>query len=1145
MPALALTDHGVMYGMIEFYQKCKKAGIKPILGVEAYIAPNDLHSKNGKLDMKPYHVILLAKNLVGYKNLIKLTSIAHLEGFYYKPRIDWETLVKHKEGIICLSACLQGEVARAVLTSPDQGEKMAQKYREVFGDDFYLEVQYHASLPEQKIVNEEIFKIAKALGIKVVATNDIHYLNKEDDDAQDVLLCLQTKAKKTDDDRMSMLGDDFSFKTPETMAEEFTDYPEAVSNTLEVAEKCNVELELEKIQLPHFEVPDGKGANDYLRELAEAGIASRYGAETPVIRERLNFELSVIERMDFASYFLIVQDFVNWAKNNGIVVGPGRGSAAGSIVSYLLNITDIDPLPYNLLFERFLNPDRISMPDIDLDFADTRRDEVIRYVAGKYGQDHVAQIITFGTMAARAAVRDVGRVLDFPYAFCDKLAKLIPMMSSLDEAMKTNSELKEIYDNDPDAKKIIDTARRLEGCARHASTHACGVLITKDPLTENVPLQYGSGSDTTIVSQYSLHPVEDLGLLKMDFLGLKNLTILESVIEIIEKIHSKKIPLGSFSLNDKKTYQLLQHGETTGVFQLESSGMKRYLKQLKPSTFEDIIAMVAMYRPGPMQFIESFINRKHGKEKISYDHPSMEAALKDTYGKIIYQEQVMRLSKDMAGFTGGQADTLRKAIGKKKADLMAKMKGEFISGCIKNGIKKELAEEVWKTWEAFAEYCFNKAHAACYAFIAYETAYFKANYPAEFMASLLTSDQGDIDRVAIEVEECERLGIEVLPPDINESFSTFTVVAESLKENKPRIRFGLLAIKNIGEGVVKAIISERRQNGKYKSFEDFLTRVKSKDLNKKSIESLAKCGAFKGMVDRNLVLENMDRILNFVKTLNDEESRAQNSLFGGITTAPIITLKLEAAPEATKKQRLMWEKELLGMYISDHPYKEFEGHLRDHTIRISRLGEYFKEGNTSVRLGGVISTVKKIFTKAGDLMLFVKIEDATGSTELLVFPNLYKSNPDLWQEEKLVVIEGRLSDKDGEVKVVVNKAAELDMANLSKIVGEYSGQIKIFNGFRNGNHNSWSKNFKKPEADSAADSPGHLVISFDDIPSAETAGGLKVACADYPGDLPVLLLIKKDGKIHRVVAPFLVGYSPELKEKIETIVGINQVSLDV
>ncbi len=1035
MTSVALTDHGVMHGAIEFYRKAKKEGIKPIIGVEAYIAPNGMTNKRAKIDERPNHLILLAKNISGYKNLVKLVSAGHLSGFYYKPRIDIALLKKHSEGIIALSSCLQGTIPRAIINGDLlKAEKNAQELLDIFGKgNFYLEVQDHPNIPHQTEVNEKIFELASKLGISTVATNDVHYPSSDDDEIHDILICLQTKKKQTDTDRMSYMGEDFSFKSPDTMLRAFENHPEAIKNSLTIADQCNLEIDLNKIQLPHFEVPDGKTADDYLLELCERGLQYRYpGRENDSeVRKRLEYELSVITKTGFASYFLIVQDFVNWAKNKGIVVGPGRGSAAGSIVSYLTNITNIDPLKYNLIFERFLNPERISMPDIDLDFADTRRDEVIEYVEEKYGKDHVAQIITFGTMAARAAIRDAGRVLDLTYAFCDKVAKLIPMFTTINEALKIIPELNEVYDTDPDGKKLLNAARKLEGVARHASTHACGVVITDEPLDHYVPLQYASQSDNqAVITQYDLHSVEALGLLKMDFLGLKNLTILENTKNIIKKARGIDINVDTIPLDDKKTFKLLQEGKTTGVFQLESSGMKRYLMKLKPTELEDIIAMVALYRPGPMEYIPDYIDGKHGKKVATYLHPKLKPILEKTYGVAVYQEQLMQIARDLAGFSMSEADILRKAVGKKIKKLLDEQHEKLVTGMVKNDISKPIAEKIWKLVEPFARYGFVRAHAACYALIAYQTAYFKANYPDEFMASLLTSDYGDIDRIAIEVEECELLGIQVLPPDINESYSTFTAVFNpESKIPEKKIRFGLLAIKNVGKNIAKTIIRERKENGHYKSLEDFLRRVQTKDLNKKSLESLIKSGALDIFGKRNQLLENIDSLLIYAKTAEREALNGQTNLFGVLPVKNAPALRLREAEPPSKKQRLKWEKELLGLYISEHPLQEYSHHLKSIATPISEINEHPK-GNGSVVIGGVITNIKKVITRNNQPMLFVKLEDMSGRIEVLVFPKILEQNPALWEEDNIVLAKGRVSDKDGSAKLLCSEVKMLDLKSM-------------------------------------------------------------------------------------------------------------------
>ena len=1074
-PAVAITDHGTMYGVIEFYQKCKKAGIKPIIGVETYLAPKSRFDKLNRSDAKNYHLLLLAKNETGYKNLIKLVSAAHLEGFYYKPRIDWELLQQHHEGVIASTACLGGEIAQYILAGDLVGaRKRILEYNELFGqDNFYLEIMDHPELEGQVRVNKALIDFSKELGIPLVATNDIHYLKKEDAEAQDILLCLQNKKKIQDTDRMSMIGHgDYSMRSNAEMIEAFKDTPEAVENTLKIAQMCNVEIDLGNVQLPHFEVPEGYDGNSYLKHKCEIGINFRYpnlkesSEEAKVIYDRMNYELSVVEKMGWPSYFLIVADFVNWAKDNGVVVGPGRGSAAGSLVCYLTGITNLDPLKYDLLFERFLNPDRISMPDIDMDFSDIRRNDVLNYVTKKYGEDHVSQIITFGTMAARAAVRDVGRVLDYPYDFCDSLAKDIPMFTKLDEAIKTVPELKEKYAKDPEAKRVLDYALRLEGVARHSSTHACGVLITKNPLTDYTPIQYASSSDKTLVSQYSAHPIEDLGLLKMDFLGLKNLTIIEAALKIIKNTRGLKINIDEIPMDDKAAYELFQRGETTGVFQFESSGMKRYLRDLKPTEFEDIIAMVALYRPGPMEWIPDYITGKHGEKKVVYLHPKLEPILAKTYGVAIYQEQVMQIARDLAGFSMAQADVLRKAMGKKIASLLAEQKEKFIDGCVKNGIYKELAEKVFSFIEPFAGYGFNRSHAACYALIGYQTAYLKAHWPVEFMAALLTADQQDTDRVAIEIEECRNMGIKIMAPDVNESFGSFTVVTTGTSEDKvisatekvDTIRFGLNAVKNVGEHIVSVIIDERKANGPYHDLFNFLGRITDRDLNKKSLESLIKCGALESWGERGSLLFNCEKLLLLNKEIAKNKESRQSSLFSGsIETSYQPKLTLEEVEPTPQAEKLAWEKELLGLYISEHPFNIYKKYLSSYAISLMELPRH--KGADSVVTAGIIGSIKKIITKKNESMLFVKIEDAVASVELLIFPKLLKDTIAVWQPGKAILCEGSVSEKDQDVKLLINQVMVLDSVNPQNSVDDFKRMIMAYRE-KNGNSGSWQKKYR-------------------------------------------------------------------------------------
>jgi len=1018
MDSVALTDHGVLYGAVEFYKKAKKKGIKPIIGCEVYMALERMHQKRPNIDNKKYHLVLLVKNETGYKNLVKLLTKAHLEGFYYKPRIDEELLAQHSKGLIAMTACIQGKIPQLIIAKKfDEAEKTALKYQEIFGkDNFYLEIQHHPNLPNQKIVNDALILLSKKLNIPLVATNDCHYLKPEDAIAQDILMLINTNAKPDDPERLTMKADDFSMHPPKKMQEFFKDTPEAIENTQKIVESCNFEFKLGQIKLPYFQVPGNKTPDEYLEELCQKGLEKRQIQKTEQVLKRLHHELSIIKQTGFASYFLIVQDFVNWAKENRIVVGPGRGSAAGSLVSYLLNITDIDPLKYDLLFERFLNPERISMPDIDLDFTDRRRDEVINYIAQKYGRDKVAQIITFGTMAARVAIRDVGRALKYPYSYCDRIAKMIPFGFTLDQALEKIDEFKQLYYSDEKATKLIDLAKKLEGVVRHASTHACGVVISKTPLTEIVPLQQPSQNEQGIVTQYEMHSIEDLGLLKMDLLGLKNLTIIEDTLARIYKVQNKSLKIEDIPLDDPDTFKLLQKGETTGVFQLESDGMKRYLKQLKPTEFEDIIAMVALYRPGPMQFIPDYIKGKHGKRKIQYLHPKLEPILKKTYGIMVYQEQLMQIAQELAGFTLAEADILRKAVGKKIKKLLLEQKEKFIQGGINQGIDKRIIEQIWEWILPFAKYGFNRSHSASYAMIAYQTAYLKAHYPVEFMAAVLTSERQDVDKIAFLIEECKRMKIEVLPPDINESFRNFSVVP---KENK--IRFGLLAIKNVGHNVVSAIVEERKAKGPFSSIEDFINRIDSKDLNKKSLEALIKSGCFDKFEERNKLLQNLEKILEWNRQARKNKLNGQKGLFDGMESNS--KLNLSPAPPASKKQKLNWEKELLGLYISSHPLEDLKKIFEKKVLPLVKISQDIT--GKIVKTGGIISNIKKIITKTGKPMLFVKLEDQTDKIELVVFPSVVENNPAIFQENKIVMVKGRVDNRDGVPKIICQEIEEI------------------------------------------------------------------------------------------------------------------------
>jgi len=1455
MDSVALTDHGVLYGAVEFYKKAKAKGIKPIIGCEVYTAFEKMDQKRANIDDKRFHLMLLVKNKEGYKNLVKLVTKAHLEGFYYKPRIDDELLEKHSEGLIALTACVQGRIPRLIVSKKmEEAEELAKKYLKIFGQgNFYFEIQHHSHIPEQKTTNEGLIQLSKKLNIPLVATNDIHYLRKEDAEAQDVLMLINTGSSPNDPDRLSMKNDDFSMTKPEEMIEFFKETPEAIENTQKIADACSFDFELGKVKLPDFQVPDGKEPNQYLEELCYKGLEERYkDKRKEEAIKRLKYELSVISKTGFAGYFLIVADFVNWAKNNRIVVGPGRGSVGGSLVAYLMNITNINPLDHNLLFERFLNPERISLPDIDMDFTDRRRDEVINYVAEKYGKDHVAQIITFGTMAARAVVRDVGRALAYSYSFCDQLAKMIPFGFDLNETLEKIDEFREMYETNEQARRLIDLAKKLEGVARHASTHACGVVISADPLTDVVALQHPTQDDDTIVTQFEMHGIEDLGLLKMDFLGLKNLTIIEDTLSRIYVLRNGlKVDIAALPENDEKTYKLLQDALTTSVFQLESSGMKNYLHQLKPTKFDDIVAMVALYRPGPIQFIPEYIARKHGKKPITYLHPKLKPILESTQGICIYQEQLMKIAQELCGFTLGEADVLRKAIGKKIKELLVAQEQKFIEGAVKNGVSKNIAEKIWQWILPFAEYGFNKcitgdtkiidsstgqlikvrdivknknqtfsladnlkikksritdvfsngeklvfelktrsgkkilatknhpfltqygwknleeikkgekiacprlipepnktinienhkvaalgyllaegnfchphsfyfysnsqneiddylkslkkfknttgkcdysksaiavytkrknikekseavewikelglwytkatnkffpdfvfqlsnkktavligkmfqgdgcinfkrkypqifyatssthiayglqhlllrfgiistihekkfkyrngikigytininrydniqkfidtfgshllgkrketlkeikkrhpiingsiknwsargskdiipadiirnlirqaavekcvsyigiarengfserlftaapkkigflretvgvfsrafknkelekyansdiywdevvsiapkgkketfdltienthnfvandifvhnSHSAAYAMIAYQTAYLKAHFPVEFMAAVLTSEKTDVERIAVLIDECKKMEIEVLPPNINESLKNFTVVPG----DKMQIRFGLLAIKNVGGNIIDVVVNERKENGPFLSVKNFIERINSKDLNKKSMESLVRTGAFDTLGERNQLLSNMERLLEYSKEFQKSRNNMQIGLFGATSSGAASELKLEPATLASNFEKLSWEKELLGLYVSAHPLDDYKKILEANTFALAKVKD--APVDKKVKVGGIIASFKKIITKTGRPMLFLKLEDLTDKAEIVVFPAIMERNSIALQENKIVFIKGRIDNRNGETKIIADDVEEI------------------------------------------------------------------------------------------------------------------------
>ena len=1041
MEAAAVTDHGTMSGILDYYKTAKKAGIKPILGIETYVAARSRFDRDPAKDKQRFHLTVLAMNNTGFHNLMKLSTQANLEGMYYKPRIDHDLLEELNEGLIVMSGCASGELGVALKEDDyDRARDIAKWYKSILGDRYYLELQDHGHPKSnthwdvQAKINEGLIKLSKELDIEMVVTCDGHYLTHDHQDAHEILLCVGTGSYLSDEKRMSLKDFELHLTDPRDIIDHWgEEYPEVIRNTKKVADRCNVEIELGRILIPKYPLPEGENEHSYLLRLTYQGLLQRYNGASKEeaekldpddiipqlsdeVRQRAEMELGVMGNMGYEGYFLIVQDFINWGKSQGIVFGPGRGSAAGSIIAYALNITDLDPLKYGLLFERFLNPDRISMPDIDVDIQDTRRDEVIEYCAKKYGEDHVSNIATFGKMFGRMAVRDVARVLEVPYAESDRLAKLVPPPNQgrhipLSVSVKEDADLRKEYENNPTAKEVLDYAIQLEGTIRSHGVHACGVVIAPDTLVNYIPLEMAQKG--VVATQFPMGEVEELGLLKMDFLGLSNLTIINNAMRIIRKAYKTEINLSELPLDDKPTYELFQRGDTTGVFQLESAGMKRYLRGLKPTTFEDIIAMVALYRPGPMQFIDSFIRRKHGQEEITYLHPGMKNSLENTYGILVYQEQFMQISKEWCGFTGGQADTLRKAVGKKKIDLMKKVKPEFVEGAVKvGGATKEIAETFWTQLEEFANYCFNKSHAACYGLIAYWTAYLKAHYPDAFMAALMTSDHDDTDRLAIEITECKHMGIDVLSPDVNESFVEFAVVP-----NENKIRFGMSAVKGVGVSAVEEVL-RAREEGAFSSVEDFAKRVSTSKFNRKAWESLIKSGAFDDMGDRSDLLFNLDAITAFASKLQKEAASGQTDLFGmlGSDEAASIqsTLHLQKAPaKHDDKERLMWERELLGLYISAHPLDRYETYLSEQTQPLTQLVPEYDSRMMTV--GGIISSVRTIVTKSGSKMAFVGIEDKFGEGEVIVFPNLYEKVGAKLQQDAVIRVSGKNSarDRDG------------------------------------------------------------------------------------------------------------------------------------
>lgn len=1103
MSALAITDHGVMYGVVEFYMAAKKAGIKPIIGCEVYVAPRSRLDKEAQLDDYQYHLVLLARDNEGYANLIKLVSCGFIEGFYYKPRIDFELLELYSKGLIALSGCLAGEVPSLILKGKDEkAEQVASLYRSLFGKDgFYLELQDH-KLPEQENLNRSLVKLARKLEISLVATNDIHYCRRSDAEIHDALLCVQTAKRVEDEDRLRFGSEEFYFKDASEMSALFKGIPEALKNTERIAEMCNVEFDFSSTHLPRYSLSPGSTAKEYLRSLCEEGLRKKYSQVTMELKERLDYELKIIDQMGYSSYFLIVWDFVRYALENGILVGPGRGSAAGSLVAYVLSITSIDPLRYGLLFERFLNPARVTMPDIDIDFCYENREKVINYVVEKYGSDHVAQIITFGTMAARGAVRDVGRVLNFAYGDVDRIAKLIPfeLGMTIDKALEQSEELKDLRDKDDRCRRLLDMSRAVEGLPRHASTHAAGVVISKEPLVNYVPLQkmFQKGSDDVIVTQFPMGTLERLGLLKMDFLGLRTLTVMEETVKNVKRRIGKELSLTQLPLDDSKTFILLSQGEAAGVFQLESSGMRSVLKELKPNKFEDIIAVVALYRPGPMEQIPTFIKNKHNQELISYPHPDLKPILEETYGIMVYQEQIIQVAAKMAGFSLGRADLLRRAIGKKKKEILDEQRLLFVEGCINNGYDRRVADHLYDLILKFASYGFNKSHAAAYAMIAYQTAYLKANYPLEFMAALLTGSMSSSNKVALYIADCRRQGIKVLPPDVNESFENFTVTGENL------IRFGLAAVKNVGLGAIRSIIEVREKQGRFKSLRDFCNKVSLRLCNKKALESLIKSGAFDFLGSgRARLLAILDKTVLGGQAFQKEKNSGQLSVFSLIDIKeeePVDSLP--DLPEFSAREMLAMEKDMLGLYISGHPLEQYAPVL-ERMPKLVRCRELIEKGDQSqATIGGVVQAVRVIYTKQGRQMAFLTIEDLTGTIEVIIFSNLYERYHESIKENKFLVIKGKVDIKEeDEAKLICERIIPL------------------------------------PEE------PMQLFLKINGHCQFPTLMSIKELLQQAQGAVPVYLYFEKEKKMILTEAEYWATESADLIQNLEKLLGEGNVKL--
>jgi DNA polymerase-3 subunit alpha len=1130
MDSLAITDHGVMYGAIEFYLAAREAGIKPVIGCEVYLAPKSRFGRDAS-DKNHYHLILLARNQTGYRNLIQLTTKANLEGFYYKPRVDKELLEQHHQGLIALSACLAGEVPRLILEGRlVEAKQAALWYKQTFGD-FYLEIQRHP-IPELEQINQGLISISNELNIPLVATNDVHYINREDASSHDLLLCIGTNSSIYDDKRMKMAGDFYYLKSPQEMAELYQDIPQALENTERIADMCQLKLEFGRLHLPEVDLPEGKTADQFLADLCYQNLPQYYPQPTPEIKQRLDYELEVIKQTQFANYFLVVWDIITYAKEHGILFGV-RGSAAASIVLHCLGITEVNPIENRLVFERFLNLERQEMPDIDLDFEDDRRDQVIAYVSQKYGKDHVAQIITFGTLGARAALRDVGRALGMPYSDVDRVARLVPFRPgmTLERALDENSELYNLYQEDDIVRNLVDSARRLEGMARHASTHAAGVVISKEPLTRYVPLQRVSkgNGEAGVMTQFTMEDIAHIGLLKMDFLGLANLTILGKAKEIIAQSRGIDIDLHQIPMDDAKTFVLLSSGETAGVFQLEGAGMRRYIKELKPTTFSDIAAMIALYRPGPMEHIPTFIKAKHGIEPIRYPHPALASILEETYGVIVYQEQVLFIVQAFAGYSLGQADIFRKAMGKKIAAVMKKERRNFIAGAKKLGYSDEVADEVFALIEPFAGYAFNKAHSFSYALIAYQTAYLKANYPAEYITAFLITNADQSEKVATAVAECRRLGITVLPPDINRSRDSFSIEGDG-EGNVPAIRFGLTAIKNVGLGAVEPLVAERQRGGEFKSIEDLCRRADLRSMNRRAMESLIKAGALDCLGDRGTLLHNVGRILALAQREQHLRETGQSTMFdlwGEAMPAPLPSLDLPAAEIATK-EKLAWERELMGVYLSEHPFSAFANKVAVGNATLCGHIDAELAGQT-VTVAGMVASVRYSFTRDRHPFASVMLEDLDGRVEVMVWPKVYAETRDLWQEGNILLVEGKVRLREDRVQLSCDYVRRYELEPAPP-----EGPIVA----------------EEPETYPAPAKSRRLVISIsqtsDEASDTAYLHKLVETLRGFPGQDEVNLCVVNGERIINLrLSNIYTNYCPELHQRLVELVGEEGLEVEV